>query len=210
MGLHMEDLEEDRKLGPREAARVCDFLSMHGYPVYADWARSPTDEMILPFLGLVTRWLGGREVLFEELGAPTLPGEVRKAIWATESGGVPLLFEEETAQYTRRAIEALRRFGMTGAMLWCYGDYQESLWSLPPLDEAPHEAFFGLWRGNHSLKPTVAWIKHLAGSEALDSLDDFSWIEIDAGDFYRDPRENLRRLYRSFLISHGSHSVSRT
>src|SRR5689334_3032691 len=65
IGLHMEDLEEDRRLTPRDAGRVCDFLSMHGYPIYAAWARSATDEMLLPFLGLITRWMSGREVLFQ-------------------------------------------------------------------------------------------------------------------------------------------------
>ncbi len=39
VGLHMEDLEEDRLLGPREASEACDLLSMHGYPIYARWAR---------------------------------------------------------------------------------------------------------------------------------------------------------------------------
>ena len=38
VGLHMEDLEEDRLLGPHEASGMCDFLSMHGYPIYAHWA----------------------------------------------------------------------------------------------------------------------------------------------------------------------------
>ena len=38
IGLHMEDLEEDRRLGPGEAADACDLLSMHGYPIYATWA----------------------------------------------------------------------------------------------------------------------------------------------------------------------------
>jgi endo-1,4-beta-mannosidase len=55
IGLHMEDLEEDRMLGPGEAAEVCDFLTMHGYPIYARWAESPTDEHLLPFLGHLTR-----------------------------------------------------------------------------------------------------------------------------------------------------------
>jgi len=55
LGLHMEDLEEDRRLGPGEAARVCDFLCMHGYPIYAIWATSTTDALLLPFLGLITR-----------------------------------------------------------------------------------------------------------------------------------------------------------
>ena len=43
LGIHMEDLEEDRRIGPAEAARWCDFVSMHGYPIYADWsAGKPT------------------------------------------------------------------------------------------------------------------------------------------------------------------------
>jgi hypothetical protein len=63
IGLHMEDLIEDRRLGPREAGRFCNFLCMHGYPIYADFVEGPTDERLLPFLGLITYWLGGREVL---------------------------------------------------------------------------------------------------------------------------------------------------
>src|SRR6266496_3076584 len=68
IGLHMEDLEEDRRIGPNEAAQVCDFLCMHGYPIYADWANGPTDALLLPFLGLLTRWLGRCEVLLDEYG----------------------------------------------------------------------------------------------------------------------------------------------
>ncbi len=72
VGLHMEDLENDRLLGPHEASEVCDVLSMHGYPIYARWADGPTDEHLLPFLADVTRWLaGGRDVLFAEFGLPT-------------------------------------------------------------------------------------------------------------------------------------------
>ena len=41
-------------------------------PIYADWAESPTDEHLLPFLAHLTRWLGdGRDVLFTEFGLPT-------------------------------------------------------------------------------------------------------------------------------------------
>jgi endo-1,4-beta-mannosidase len=197
LGLHMEDLEEDRRLGPQEAARVCDFLCMHGYPIYADWARSATDEMLLPFLGLMTRWLGGKEVLFEEFGAPTRPRG-----WPAP--GKPLLLEEEeTAQYIERALAVLHRFGMTGAMLWCFGDYDEKLWSKPPLDDAAHERFFGLWRSDHSAKPALRAIKGLAGAEAREWRDDFVWIDVTEDEFYLNPRGALRRLYQRFLRKHG-------
>jgi endo-1,4-beta-mannosidase len=195
MGLHMEDLEEDRRLGPKEAARVCDFLCMHGYPIYADWARGATDEMLLPFLGLMTRWLGGKDVLFEELGAPTRPREE----WRAAQGRTPPLEEEEAAQYTRRALAALRRFGMAGAMLWCFGDYDEELWAEPPLDSSPHERFFGLWRGDYSAKPALLAIEGMARSATRERRDDFGWIDVTAEGFYLNPRASLRRLYRVFL-----------
>jgi len=50
IGTHMEDLENDRMIGPAEAARWCDVISMHGYPIYADWSAGPTDEHLVPFL----------------------------------------------------------------------------------------------------------------------------------------------------------------
>ena len=73
IGLHMEDLEQDRRLGPREAAEVCDLLTMHGYPIYATWADGPLDPHLVPFLACITRWLGGgADVLFSEFGLPTV------------------------------------------------------------------------------------------------------------------------------------------
>jgi endo-1,4-beta-mannosidase len=199
IGLHMEDLEEDRRLGPREAARVCDFLCMHGYPLYADWAAGPTDEMLLPFLGLITRWLGEKEVLFEEFGAPTKPHGEWQAEQVAAASKVLLLGEEEATQYTRRALAALRQFGMTGAMLWCYGDYAEKPWPEPPLDEAVHERFFGLWRSDHSPKPALGALTEIAGAERQEWQDDFAWIDVSAEEFYLNPRATLRRLYQVFL-----------
>ncbi len=149
----MEDLEEDRHLGPGEAAHVCDFLCMHGYPIYAMWAASSTDALLLPFLGLITRWLGGKDVLFAEFGAPTMPHLDQQT--AAVPRTVRVLDEEEAALFTRRALDALHRFGFLGAFLWCYGDYARELWHTPPLDEATHERSFGLWRHDYSAKPAA-------------------------------------------------------
>jgi endo-1,4-beta-mannosidase len=197
IGLHMEDLEEDRNLGPAEAATVSDFLCMHGYPLYAAWADSRTDELLLPFLGIITRWLSASrlDILFEEFGAPTAPNGYAESV---PGGGVALLDEGDAARFTFRALDALHDAEFLGAMLWCYGDYSPALFSTPPLDEAPHERSFGLWRADHSAKPAVTEIDKFAGADRKTASDDFGWIDIAREDFYRDPGENLRALYVRF------------
>jgi endo-1,4-beta-mannosidase len=198
VGLHMEDLEEDRQLGPREASESCDLLSMHGYPIYARWADGPTDEQLLPFLARMTCWLGERrELLFSEFGLPTYrrdePSEQRA------SGGSASLVEEDVAAaYTARALVALRRAGCLGAMLWCYSDYERALWESPPLDLAPHERTFGLWRTDGSPKPAVAAVTAFVGAKrcALGHAD--AWIDIDRDEFWSDSSAQLPRLYRRY------------
>jgi endo-1,4-beta-mannosidase len=193
LGLHMEDLEQDRNLGPREAAEVCDFLTMHGYPGYAAWADGPTDERILPFLARLTRWLGdGADVLFAEFGVPT----------GRSSSGPALVDEQAAASYVDRALDALLECGSTGAMLWCYSDYAEAIWERPPLDLAVHERSFGLWRADASPKPAVAVVEAFAkrrvAPRVVDSIAAPTWIDIDAAGFYRAPGSELPRLYRRY------------
>ena len=123
-GLHMEDLEEDRRLGPADAARVCDFLCMHGYPIYAPFAHR-LDPGLVAFLSELTGWLGGKDVLFAELGAPTRDAtdpEVERI------AGDRLLSETEAAEYTARAFERLSDAGALGALVWCYSDYVREIW----------------------------------------------------------------------------------
>ena len=119
IGLHMEDLENDRVIGPAEAARWCDVVSMHGYPIYADWAAGSTDSELVPFLAEVTRWLAsGAPVLFEEFGAPTT---------RASTPGEGLLDEAAAAEYTGRVLDGLRAVGCRGAFLWCFSDYASDL-----------------------------------------------------------------------------------
>jgi hypothetical protein len=105
LGLHMEDLEQDRNLGPREAAEVCDFLQMHGYPGYASWADGPTDERVLPFLARLTRWLGGgADVLFAEFGVPTKRRGEPAGERSIDASGPALVDEQAAASYIDRAL----------------------------------------------------------------------------------------------------------
>ena len=197
VGLHMEDLEDDRRLGPREAAEVCDFLTMHGYPGYASWADGPTDERILPFLARVTGWLGGgADVLFSEFGVPTSRDAARAPTRPA------LVGEEVAAAYVDRALASLLACGSKGAMLWCYADYAPAIWTQPPLDRAVHERSFGLWRADGSPKPAVAVVEAFAErrptQRAAPHLEDSTWIDLDAEAFLRAPERELPRLYRRY------------
>ena len=191
IGLHMEDLEQDRRIGPAEAAEVCDFLTMHGYPIYAPWAAGPTDEHLLGFLTQVTRWLGAEaDLLFSEFGLPT-----------RGSGGDPqpmLVDEADAADYTDRALTDLRGAGATGAMLWCANDYDPAIWNEPPLDEATHERSFGLWRSDGSPKPAVPTITAHRGLAVRPAPVDRSWIDIEPGQFYTAGGSQLARLYERY------------
>jgi endo-1,4-beta-mannosidase len=192
IGLHQEDLEENRLMGPRETARALDFACMHGYPTYARWSRHPADEGVAVFLGLLTRWLSGQEVLFAEFGAPTRRPDV------AEVEGPGLLEEEEAATYTQRVLAALHRLGFLGALLWCYGDYDLALRGEPPFDQAPHEMSFGLWRSDRSPKRALSVVKAFGRRETMESQLDLDWIDVTPDEYLSDPPRHLGRLYRAF------------
>ncbi len=195
IGLHMEDLEQDRKIGPAEAASTCDFLTMHGYPIYAPWAQGPADEHLVGFLTEVTRWLGGEaDVLFSEFGLPT---STRGEDVVADPRSM-LVEESAAADYTGRALEGLRRAGATGAMLWCANDYGAAIWGEPPLDEAIHERSFGLWRSDGSPKPAVSVVAANCGRGILPPPSDRGWIDIDPDEFYTADGSHLARLYQRY------------
>jgi len=185
VGLHMEDLEQDRRLGPAEAAEVSDFLCMHGYPLYAAWARSRTDAALPAFLAEVTRWLGGKDVLFEELGMPTRTSE-----------------EEGVAEaFVAESLDALYEVGAAGAMLWCYADYASEIWDRPPLDVAPHERFFGLWRADGAAKPAARHLGRYRGVLRKPPRAASEWIDADPARFYDAPLDTLRHLYERYTTA---------
>lgn len=191
VGIHMEDLEDDRRIGPAEVARHCEVVSMHGYPPYTTWADGPTDDRLLPFLALVTGWLaGGAEVLFEEFGLPTA---------SSPGTGTGLLVDEgAAAAYTGRALDGLRAAGCSGALLWCFADYAPHLHQQAPFDEAPHERSFGLWRSDGSAKPAVAELTRRAGLDRAIPPADLPWLDIGVDEFLADRRHHLPRLYKRY------------
>jgi endo-1,4-beta-mannosidase len=185
IGQHMEDLEQDRKIGPGEAAEVCDFLCMHGYPLYAPWARSPTDPTLPAFLAEVTRWLGGKDVYFEEFGMPARTSE-----------------EEDAADvFIAEALDLLYSAGTLGAMLWCFSDYPPEIWDEPPFDVAPHERFFGLWRADGTAKPAARHLARYKGVTRKPAPISPEWIDADRMTYYDAPLKTLTHLYERYSSS---------
>lgn len=206
LGLHQEDLEEDRNLGPGEAAEYCDFLSIHGYSSYASWCDGLTDEKVPVFLGLVTRWLGGinkiksiNDVLIEEFGICTRPSDDKlKKINYHDSGNIPLVSEDEAEIFYDRTLSFIRDFNFKGAFLWCFADYAESLWNLPPFDKNIHERFFGIFRDDGSPKRSLDAIRRFVSQKKETVEVALDWIDINSEEYYEKPEENLIRLFQRF------------
>ena len=191
IGIHLEDLEEDRRIGPAEAGRVSDVLSMHGYPIYASWSAGPMDEAFVAFLAAITRWLGGKDVLFTELGAPTQDGDPD----AERQSGAMLLGEDDARSYLSAAMRGLQQTGATGALTWCFADYASTIWNEPPLDQAPHERHFGLWRADGSRKPGAAALAESSAKTRVEP-EPVPWSEEVRDHFYDSPKTTLVRMYR--------------
>ncbi len=210
VGLHMEDLEENRRLLPSDAARVCDFLTMHGYPGYASFTNGPTDERLLPFLAQLTRFLGdGKEVLFSEFGVPTRAHAVSSRDVTPPSGAVgpTLISESGAASYVRRSLRALEQSGATGAMLWCYSDYRAALSSEPPFDRAPHELSFGLFHSNASTKAAAEEVRAFSRRDPMINevvrISQERFIDLSPDDYYDAPSWHLRRLFVKYCAALG-------
>jgi endo-1,4-beta-mannosidase len=187
IGTHMEDLEHERMIGPAEASRWCDFVCMHGYPIYADWSSGATDAHLVPFLAEITSWLAAdAPVLFEEFGLPTAPHGTRPV-------GVQVS-EEAAATYVGSTLDGLHDAGSIGALLWCYADYVDALYDRPPLDLATHERTFGLWRADGSAKPAVGEITARVG-RVCRPVPTRPWLDITRDEFAADRRRQLVRLY---------------
>lgn len=207
LGLHMEDLEENRRLTPQDAAEFCDFLTMHGYPGYASFTRDATDERLLPFLTQLTRFLGGGlDVYFSEFGVPTR-AVAQSATGSVDDSSRLLVSEDDAARYVERGLRALQQSGATGAMLWCHSDYGAHLFSEAPFDRAAHERSFGLFRADGSAKPVVERIRTLSREPPLVSdtprISESSFIDLTVDDYFDGPGRHLRRLFRRYCRALG-------
>ena len=201
LGMHMEDLEEDRNLGPADSAKYCDFICMHGYPIYTKWADGSTDPKLLPFLASITGWLGRKPMLFQEFGLATSRDVME--------GDGRLVTESQAADYYEKVLDGLYKAGAIGAFAWCYSDYNPDIWHLPPLDSVLHERHFGLWRYDGSKKEALKSIEKFEKKPVLPMDFEPAWIDIKRENFYENPLRNLKNLYEKYkksLLS-GTHNL---
>ena len=191
IGLHMEDLENDRVIGPAEAARWCDVVSMHGYPIYARLGGGLDGQRA----GAVPR-RGHPLAGIRRAGA--LRGVRRPDRAARTPRSEGLLDEAAAAEYTGRVLDGLRAVGCRGAFLWCFSDYASDLSAVPPFDAAPHELGFGLWRADGTAKPAVSEVTSRAGAACVPPGSPGDWLDIDAA----------RRSRRTGAITSGASTVA--
>jgi endo-1,4-beta-mannosidase len=206
-GLHVESLVSDNHLRVHDVFAETDVAVMHGYPMYASWARRPLDTDFVPFVCALTSALCGRPVLAEEWGGCTVPGGGSSQTWewVDHRGGVRTQFmagEEELAEHVGAVLPNLVDVGATGALLWCFADYAEHLWGRPPCDDrgAPHERHFGLIRPDGTLKPHAEVLRRFAASRPRVRPPRRS-VEpgLSPADYYADPLGSARRLYAEYL-----------
>jgi endo-1,4-beta-mannosidase len=205
IGLHGDGLHRDNGLRVDKVYAQTDAAVMHSYPMYTPWARHPLDPDFVPFTCAITSALSGKPVLMEEFGGCTAqPGESSYIMQWTETNGRErdqfMAGEEEFAEYIAQVLPNLQHSGATGAMLWCFADYVEALWSLPPCQNAAHERWFGLIRPDGSLKPHAKVIQQFAKTNPqVLPIPDYARMTIDPDAFYQEPLGYLVDLYESYL-----------
>ena len=140
----------------------------------------------------------------EEFGGCTTPDNGPSQTWEWTAFGQPrtqfMANEEEFAQYIAAVLPKLVEVGATGALLWCFADYDQALWNQPPCDQARHERHFGLIRPDGSIKPHAKIVRDFAATQpivkaAIRSIE----LPMSADEFYRDPARNTVKAYRKFI-----------
>jgi endo-1,4-beta-mannosidase len=203
-GLHVDSLLRDNGLRVSDVFAETDLAVMHAYPMYANWARSPLDPDLVPFTCALTTALCGKPTLMQEFGGCTAePGSASHILsWEARNRQYKqfMASEEDLAAYVEAVLPRLVEVGATGAMLWCFADYVPELWSRPPCDEAQHERFFGLVRGDGSLKPHAEVLRAFAATKPVCRTEGIRRIAepLDPEAFYRDPFNEVVRLYSAW------------
>ena len=210
-GLHLPSLLDNNGFRVDQVFAETDTAVMHGYPMYVDWSRDDLDIDFVPFLCALVAALAGKPCLAEEWGGCTNPDGDESTVWEWSSYGGSrrtqfMAGESALAAHVEGVLPKLVEVGATGAMLWCFADYAESLWDRPPCDlnGAKHERHFGLVRPDGTVKPHAEAIKRFASTEPVARAPERTVeLDISADEYYSAPADHARRLYASYLERYG-------
>lgn len=206
-GLHAASLVWDNGLRVDKVFGETDVAVMHGYPMYADWARENLDPDFVPYLCALVSALAGKPCLAEEWGGCTAPNGRDSETWnwisyQNEPRTQFMASETALAEYVGRVLPKLVEVGSPGAMLWCFADYHESLWDRPPCDPhgATHERHFGLVRPDGTLKPHAEVIRRFAETQPqVQPAQRTVALDVTPDAYYEDALGHARRLYQDYI-----------
>jgi endo-1,4-beta-mannosidase len=198
LSFHSSDLRRSQGLTPSLAAKYLDYLSINAKAQRIFWAEDPFSPTLPSFLSSVVHWLGKIPVMIQEFGLATksmLPGPENSDL---ESNGDSLLVsEEDAALFTEDALTLLRKSTVLGAFWKSYGDYHPTIWKWPPLDQRKTERFSGLVRHDGTPKIGASVFKSVDTGSKLAEISS-EWIDLTHEEYYQDPGQHLKRLYRRF------------
>lgn len=140
-----------------EAHRHTDVVSVHAYPVYDPSAAGPFDVEYVAHRIEAASARAGKPAMLTEFGLPVNPDGGTTTVtvrWPAGDREQVLADEREAADYVRRAVFAARDAGATGALLWCFADYDISWYDKTPFDALVHERYFGIIAPDGRLKAT--------------------------------------------------------
>ena len=198
LGMDERNLWADPCLGPQEASGHLDFLSVQGYPHDSALSSGPADPCLAPFLGILTQWLGQKEVLLGGVGVPTVPvaesDRGRKESLAERA--VP---EEDCGAFFQTVLDRLQESGVMGALVSFFSDYDTPLWQAPPLDEHVLERNLGIFRRDGSPKDFQPLLREHGFRERRPMpAEPPGWIDISREEYEVDPKLHIERLYRNY------------
>ena len=105
--------------------------------------------------------------MLTEFGIPTNPGGGTRAVtmtWGGREQTVSLVDEHEAARYVRDVLPVARDAGAIGALIWCYSDYDPSMYDEIPFATLVHERYFGIFDASGRLKATGEALRDFAAS----------------------------------------------
>jgi endo-1,4-beta-mannosidase len=190
-GMHGEDVEIDRHLRPSSVAAPWAIATMHGYSVYAGFARDRLDTEVVPFYAQLMQSFTGKPLLFSEFGNPACPPGAQTV------GSFECLDEDEMAAYAYTVLVRLHAIGTIGAMWWCWSDYARALSTVPPCDKASHELYFGMIREDGSERPVARLLAQFAAQQ-LPVVEPPPPPIADEATFYPSLPGGIDALYRRY------------